>query len=22
VPPHHVTEQIRWANRYLRGLKV
>lgn len=22
VPPYHVTEQIRWANRHLRGLKV
>lgn len=22
VPPQHVTEQIRWANRYLRGLAV
>ncbi|MGI6207592.1 MAG: acetylxylan esterase [Anaerolineae bacterium] len=22
VPPHHITEQIRWANRHLRGLDV
>ncbi|NPV06705.1 MAG: prolyl oligopeptidase family serine peptidase [Anaerolineae bacterium] len=22
VPPQHVTEQIRWANRHLRGLDV
>jgi len=22
IPPYHVTEQIRWANRYLRGLEV